>query len=195
MPDAIDTKLTLEQEYFKGQVAEAKKHVQEPPQPTLKLNMKKPGVASSGIKLRLGQKESPAPPGQARDSATPGAQAAGQQQKVPVKLNGTAQGAPARASSRPPSEAAAVATPAMNGIKPEQSMSAALDAQQQMRPPSQQPAMLPPSRAGMANGTPMPAPSFTSHSYAPPAPTGFDNRFRQDGRGTPKLLLGILFRV
>lgn len=174
--------------YFKERLAEAKKVVSEPAPPTLKLKMSKPPAS---LKLRLGsQKASPAPaaaPSQLRASATPGISvdaAALQRQKAAVTAGATGQTQSSdRAVSRPPSSGGALApTPATNGVKAESHASSPPVTEQQVRPQSQHTSMPAPPR--LVNGTSHAMPTSFAHiTYAHSSSNGFDNKFRQEGKG------------
>jgi hypothetical protein len=76
-PLLVWIQLTCTKDHFEKLLSEAKRHVPEPTHPKLKINMTQPKPNSSGLKLRLGTKASPAPSSGPdtpanRSSATPG---------------------------------------------------------------------------------------------------------------------------
>ena len=136
--------------------------------------------AAAPIKLKLGsQKPSPAPA--AADQTT--APATSSTALPAEKTTNGAPPVPVKSTSRTPSQAGAIATvPAINGVKAESHASTPPVTDQAARPVSQQGAI--PGPAKMVNGASHAVPSAASnHASSNTSSNGFDNKFRQDGRG------------
>lgn len=179
----------VEKAYFRKRLMEAKKFVDEPPQPTLKLNM--PKAATNSIKIRLGSQKASPSPASRPSTSNPGVSVdesalQRQRQAVMAASGSLTQAASIEPASRPTTSGAA-ASPALNSIKTEsQRGPSPSSSDAQGRPISQS------SNPGKPLYGSQPPGQAAQSNYVPPPPSGFDNKFRKEGQGEQGRFLGVL---